>query len=91
MIQAFKKLSKGLSSLADSAAEFESNMIGGLLRSAPDLAKYIEHVESMFQRPEKGATLTFVVNDLKVGTNPLSTQMRTNFCQLRGKMRNTMR
>lgn len=30
-------------------------MISGLLRSAPDLIKNIEHVESMYQKPEKGA------------------------------------
>lgn len=54
-IQAFRKLSKGLAALADTASNFDSTMISGLLRSAPDLTKHIQNVESMYQKPEKGS------------------------------------
>jgi hypothetical protein len=52
--QAFKKLSNGLISLADTAAEFDSKMLTGLLRSAPDLTPNLKHVQSMFRKPSEG-------------------------------------
>ncbi|EIN08523.1 DNA mismatch repair protein Msh6 [Punctularia strigosozonata HHB-11173 SS5] len=55
VLQAFKKLSNGLSSLADVAAEFDSKMITGLLRSAPDLTPNLKNVQSMFKKPAEGS------------------------------------
>jgi DNA mismatch repair protein MSH6 len=52
--QAFKRLSKGLGSLADTADGFKSKTILGLLRSAPDLWPHIKHVRAMFQHTEDG-------------------------------------
>ena len=52
--QAFKKLSKGLSKLADSSETFESKTILGLLRSAPDLIPHIKNIESIFQIDKGG-------------------------------------
>jgi DNA mismatch repair protein MSH6 len=54
--QAFKKLSKGLDSLADTSESFESKTVLGLLRSAPDLLPGIKNVKSMYQNPEEGMT-----------------------------------
>jgi hypothetical protein len=47
-VQAFEKLSKGLVRMAKSADSFDSRMVAGLLRSAPDLMKNIQHVQSMY-------------------------------------------
>lgn len=47
-------MSKGLASLADTAENFESKTILGLLRSAPDLSPHSKHVKAMFKRPEDG-------------------------------------
>ena len=52
--QAFRKLNKGLSALADTAESFKSRTIFGLLRSAPDLAPHIKHVKAMYKAPEDG-------------------------------------
>jgi len=54
--QAFKKLSKGLDSLADTSESFESKTVLGLLRSAPDLLPGIKNVKAMYQNPEEGMT-----------------------------------
>ena len=45
-----------MNALADTAADFESKMISGLLRGAPDVVPNIKHIEEMFERPgsEKG-------------------------------------
>ena len=51
-MQAFKTLSKGLSSLADVAEDFESKTIFSLLRSAPDLTPHLKHVRTMFKTSE---------------------------------------
>ena len=51
--QAFKKLSKGLSALADTSEHFKSKTILGLLRSAPDLSPHLKHVKAMFKPPEQ--------------------------------------
>ncbi|PFH50600.1 hypothetical protein AMATHDRAFT_80735 [Amanita thiersii Skay4041] len=48
LLTAFKKLSRGLTKLAEEAASFESKTILGLLRGAPDLSSNIKHVESLF-------------------------------------------
>ncbi|KDQ58666.1 hypothetical protein JAAARDRAFT_193200 [Jaapia argillacea MUCL 33604] len=53
LLSAFKKLSKGISKLANATEAFESKNVLGLLRSAPDLLSHIEHVEMMFEKPEK--------------------------------------
>jgi DNA mismatch repair protein MSH6 len=57
--QAFKKLSRGLSKLADESESFKSKTILGLLRSAPDLLPNIKNVEDMYVRPssDKGEKL----------------------------------
>jgi len=49
--QAFKKLSRGLSKLADESESFNSKTILGLLRSAPDLLPNIKNVEDMYVKP----------------------------------------
>ena len=51
-VQAFKKLSTGLSELADTADSFASKTIPGLLRTAPNLTPNLKHVKAMFQTPE---------------------------------------
>ena len=45
-----------MNALADTAADFESKTISGLLRGAPDVVPNIKHSEEMFERPgsEKG-------------------------------------
>lgn len=59
--QAFKKLSHGLSGLADTAESFESKTIFGLLRSAPDVIQNIKKVQLMYEKPdsEKGCRRLF--------------------------------
>ncbi|KAJ6500392.1 muts domain V-domain-containing protein [Mycena sanguinolenta] len=52
VLNAFKKLSHGLSRLADTAESFESKTIFGLLRSAPDVIQNIKNVQLMYQKPE---------------------------------------
>ncbi|KAJ7208168.1 muts domain V-domain-containing protein [Mycena haematopus] len=56
--QAFKKLSTGLSGLADTAEGFESKTVFGLLRSAPDVIQNIKKVQLMYEKPpvEKDAS-----------------------------------
>ncbi|KAJ3932313.1 MAG: muts domain V-domain-containing protein [Lentinula lateritia] len=51
VLGAFKKLSRGLSDLANASETFESKTILGLLRTAPDLIKNIKNIESMFEKP----------------------------------------
>jgi DNA mismatch repair protein MSH6 len=57
VIQAFKKLSKGLNGLADSSENFKSKTVLGLLRTAPDLKPHIEHVKEMYLPLESGVIL----------------------------------
>ncbi|KAJ7470392.1 muts domain V-domain-containing protein [Mycena latifolia] len=52
VLAAFKKLSHGLSRLADTAESFESKTIFGLLRSAPDVIQNIKKVQLMYEKPE---------------------------------------
>ena len=59
--QAFRKLSKGLASLADTAESFNSKTIFGLLRSAPDLLPHIKHVRAMYKPPEESKWAIFVL------------------------------
>ncbi|KAI0697052.1 DNA mismatch repair protein Msh6 [Cytidiella melzeri] len=54
VLESFKKLSKGLASLATTADSFKSNNISGLLRSAPDLSPHLKHVKSIFKLSENG-------------------------------------
>jgi DNA mismatch repair protein MSH6 len=51
--QSFKKLNRGLKALENSAEDFKSKNIPGLLRSAPDLMPNIKHVQEMFVQAEK--------------------------------------
>jgi DNA mismatch repair protein MSH6 len=55
--QAFKKLSNGMTRLADIAENFESKAIFGLLRGAPDVIQNIKKVQLMYEKPpsEKGS------------------------------------
>ncbi|KAI0642601.1 DNA mismatch repair protein Msh6 [Trametes meyenii] len=55
VLAAFKNLSKGLASLADTADSFDSKSIPGLLRSAPDLSPNLKHIKAMFKPPEDGS------------------------------------
>ncbi|KIY47863.1 DNA mismatch repair protein Msh6 [Fistulina hepatica ATCC 64428] len=50
VLQALKKLSRGMASLGDEAAEFDSKTISNLLRGAPDLVPFVEKVEAMYKR-----------------------------------------
>ncbi|KAJ7184166.1 hypothetical protein C8R46DRAFT_1063114 [Mycena filopes] len=52
VLAAFKKLSRGLSQLADTAETFESKTISGLLRNAPDVIQNIKKVEAMYEKPK---------------------------------------
>ncbi|KAF7338601.1 DNA mismatch repair protein [Mycena venus] len=52
VLTAFKKLSHGLSRLADIAENFESKSIFGLLRSAPDVIQNIKKVQLMYEKPD---------------------------------------
>ncbi|TFY82733.1 hypothetical protein EWM64_g1284 [Hericium alpestre] len=49
VLGAFRKLSKGLTGLANQSEEFDSKTILGLLRSAPDLEPYIDNVEARIE------------------------------------------
>ncbi|KAG6876423.1 hypothetical protein C0993_003233 [Termitomyces sp. T159_Od127] len=51
VLTAFKKLSIGLSRLADTSESFNSKTIFGLLRSAPDLLPHIKNIESLYVKP----------------------------------------
>ncbi|KAG6888727.1 hypothetical protein C0992_007636, partial [Termitomyces sp. T32_za158] len=59
VLAAFKKLSMGLSRLADASESFDSKTIFGLLRSAPDLLPHIKNIENLYVKPssDKGALL----------------------------------
>jgi DNA mismatch repair protein MSH6 len=59
-LKAFDKLSKGMKSLADTAEDFTSKTVFGLLRSAPDLKPHIKNVQSMYEAPEKGEGFYFL-------------------------------
>ncbi|KAF8184994.1 muts domain V-domain-containing protein [Mycena galopus ATCC 62051] len=52
VLNAFKKLSHGLTRLADASESFESKTIFGLLRSAPDVIQNIKKVQLMYEKPE---------------------------------------
>ncbi|KXN86517.1 DNA mismatch repair protein msh6 [Leucoagaricus sp. SymC.cos] len=51
VLASFRKLSRGLTKLADESESFKSKTILGLLRGAPDLIPHVKHVEEMFQKP----------------------------------------
>ncbi|KAI0761142.1 DNA mismatch repair protein Msh6 [Irpex lacteus] len=55
VLESFKKLSKGLAAMANTAESFKSKSIPGLLRSAPDLLPHLKHVKSMFKLSEDNA------------------------------------
>ncbi|TDL25149.1 DNA mismatch repair protein Msh6 [Rickenella mellea] len=48
----FKKLSRGLTQMAETAESFTSRSVSGLLRSAPDLKPNIDNIETMFKKPD---------------------------------------
>ncbi|KAJ6606598.1 muts domain V-domain-containing protein [Mycena vulgaris] len=52
VLSAFKKLSHGLSQLADTSESFESKTIFGLLRSAPDVIQNVKKVQLMYEKPD---------------------------------------
>nr|GAT55477.1 DNA mismatch repair protein 6 [Mycena chlorophos] len=58
VLGSFKKLSHGLSHLADLSESFDSKTIFGLLRGAPDLIQNIKKVQQMYEKPasEKDAS-----------------------------------
>ncbi|KAG6841043.1 hypothetical protein C0991_002351 [Blastosporella zonata] len=51
VLDAFRKLSIGLSQLGDTSESFNSKTIFGLLRSAPDLLPNIKNIESLYVKP----------------------------------------
>ncbi|GJE94869.1 MutS family DNA mismatch repair protein [Phanerochaete sordida] len=48
VLDSFKTLSKGLSTLANTAEGFDSKTIAGLLRGAPDLSPHVKNVRALF-------------------------------------------
>ncbi|KAG5338497.1 hypothetical protein C0989_007269 [Termitomyces sp. Mn162] len=62
VLASFKKLSIGLSRLADTSESFNSKTIFGLLRSAPDLLPHIKNIESLYVKPssDKGILRFFL-------------------------------
>jgi len=54
LLQCFRLLSEGLSSLADVSAKFNSRSVSSLLRGAPDLELYVKNIESLFETPDAG-------------------------------------
>ncbi|KAG6861406.1 hypothetical protein C0995_000535 [Termitomyces sp. Mi166 len=66
VLAAFKKLSIGLSRLADTSESFNSKTIFGLLRSAPDLLPHIKNIENLYVKPssDKGI-LPFIRRSLQ--------------------------
>ncbi|KAJ7273346.1 muts domain V-domain-containing protein [Mycena rebaudengoi] len=61
VLQAFKKLSRGLSEMANTAENFDSKTIFGLLRGAPDLMQNIKKVQAMYEKPESEKDATELV------------------------------
>ncbi|KAJ7074366.1 muts domain V-domain-containing protein [Mycena amicta] len=61
VLAAFKKLSHGLSHLADVSESFESKTIFGLLRGAPDLIQNIKKVQQMYEKPPPEKDLSELV------------------------------
>ncbi|KAL5499193.1 MSH6 [Sanghuangporus vaninii] len=57
VLTAFKKLSSGLDSLCETANNFSSKEISGLLRSAPNLIPNINYIESMFTQTDRNSEL----------------------------------
>ncbi|KAJ3722105.1 muts domain V-domain-containing protein [Lentinula guzmanii] len=59
VLNAFKKLSRAFTDLANASESFKSKTVLGLLRSAPDLIKHIKNIESLFEKPssDKGDEL----------------------------------
>ena len=50
--QAFKALGKGFSALADTAKDFKSKTVFGLLESAPKLMPHVKSMKAMFELRE---------------------------------------
>ncbi|KAK0501656.1 muts domain V-domain-containing protein [Armillaria luteobubalina] len=65
VLGAFKKLSRGFSSLADTSEKFKSKTIQGLLRNAPDLMQNIKNVEAMYIKPSEKDANELVPQDGK--------------------------
>ncbi|KAG5646336.1 hypothetical protein DXG03_003659 [Asterophora parasitica] len=61
VLDAFKKLSRGLSQLGDISDSFKSKTVFGLLRSAPDLLPNIKNVENMYVKPASDKDLDELV------------------------------
>ncbi|KAG8830562.1 DNA mismatch repair protein msh6 [Serendipita sp. 399] len=51
VLDAFTKLNKGLSALAEKASFFETSSVSGLLRSVEDLKPYLRAVRALFVQP----------------------------------------
>lgn len=45
---------KAIEDLGRQAAEFDSKSVSGLLRSAPDLKSYVQHIQSLFNEKQDG-------------------------------------
>ncbi|KAK0489289.1 muts domain V-domain-containing protein [Armillaria novae-zelandiae] len=65
VLGAFKKLSRGFNSLADTSEKFKSKTIQGLLRNAPDLLQNINNVEAMYIKPSEKDANELVPQDGK--------------------------
>ena len=85
--QSFKKLSRGLKALENTAESFKSKNILGLLRSAPDLMPNIKHVQEMFVQAEKekGSGTNLLDPLLRDDNNARTPQTPINFSQWLGK------
>lgn len=53
-VQSFTKIQSVVESLSLVAQQFESASVGGLLRTAPDLEKNLEHIRSMYSVEKDG-------------------------------------
>ncbi|KAG8825170.1 DNA mismatch repair protein msh6 [Serendipita sp. 401] len=54
VLDAFNKLNKGLSDLAEKASVFETPSVSGLLRSVEDLKPYLRSIKATFVQPASG-------------------------------------
>jgi DNA mismatch repair protein MSH6 len=45
---------KAIEELGRQAAEFDSMSVSGLLRFAPDLKSYVQHIQSLFNEKQDG-------------------------------------
>lgn len=94
ILKSFKKLSRGLTKLADESASFKSKTIMGLLRGAPDLIAHVKQIEDLFQKPNTGeksrsctvyVTVPFDLEQFRFGRTLASKRTRHGIRQDHGR------